>query len=72
MELAQRRPRDGAGTTELVRRRQRDGAGVTKIAATEDTTWLNRGAESIGTLNLDFRVKGKDSLLYFSNLGGKT
>jgi len=57
--------RDEDRGTELARQRRRDGAGATKIAATEATAWLNCGAaESIGTLNLGFRVKGKDSLLF--------
>jgi len=45
-------------------RRRRDGASATKIATTKATTWLNHGAESIGTLNLGFRVKGKNSLSF--------
>ncbi|QCE03956.1 hypothetical protein DEO72_LG8g1988 [Vigna unguiculata] len=37
----------------------RDGAGA-EIATTEVTTWLNRRAESIGTLNLGFRWSWRD------------
>jgi len=46
--------RDEDGATELARQRRRDGADAMKIAAMKATTWLNRGAESIGTLNLGF------------------
>jgi len=49
-----RRWRDEDGARELARRRRHDEAGATNIAATEATTWLNHGAESIGTLNLGF------------------
>jgi len=66
MEMARRRRRDGDGVTKTVQRRwcDEDGASATKIAATEAMTLLNSGAKSIGTLNLGFRVKGKNSLSF--------
>ena len=69
METGKRRQRDRDEATKrtpmkTARRRWCDEDGATNIAATEATTWLNRGAESIDTLNLDFRVKGKNSLSF--------
>ncbi|QCE04535.1 hypothetical protein DEO72_LG8g2571 [Vigna unguiculata] len=52
--------RDEDRGMELARRSWCDGVGATKITATEATTWLNRGAESIGTLNLGFRRNWRD------------
>ena len=52
--------RDEDRGMELAQRRRRNGAGTTKIAVTEATAWLNRGAESIGTLNFRRSWRDKD------------
>jgi len=48
------------GPTPCPLKRPQDETGATKIAATEATAWLNRGAESIATLNLGFRRSWRD------------